>query len=390
MKDRPLTRTKHAGIYSRGGTYVVRFRDAAGRSHKRSAPTIKAALALQAELRTDVRRGEYRPESAVTFAAYAEGWVETYEGRTANGLNEQGRDYNRRVIEQAVKFFGKRKLVDIDPPLCRQYVAKLRERGLAAGSVQRYTAVVRALFGTAYDDGLLRENPWGRVRVTALAPPVEKDDEPKALTEQELARVLSEVRCSRHQCAPVDCEECAKWQLLVEFFACTGLRAGEAFGLRWRDLDLGHKKLRVARVWNGRAYTTGKTRAARRVVPLSTDLCRRLWPLQGQPDQLVFAGAKGGPINRDHLARRVLQPAARRAAVEWVRGFHTLRHTAISRWAAAGWAPHQLQAAAGHTDLKLTYSVYVSVHGDGLGDADQLPALALPAPPQAGDTEQTA
>ena len=92
-----------------------RFRDRRNRRRWASAPTIRAAERLKAELETDVRRGDYRDRSRETFASYAASWIDTYAGRTARGISETTRaDYRRRLEQEAIPFFGEMRLAQID------------------------------------------------------------------------------------------------------------------------------------------------------------------------------------------------------------------------------------------------------------------------------------
>lgn len=94
----PLERTKTPGIYKRGNRYVVVFRDPLGKQRKRSARTLAEARELKATLTADVRRGEYRALSKVTFAEYAPEWIRTYAGRTSRGVRDATRDdYRKRL-----------------------------------------------------------------------------------------------------------------------------------------------------------------------------------------------------------------------------------------------------------------------------------------------------
>src|SRR5436309_5119681 len=82
-QDRRLVKTSTPGIYKRGGRYVVVFRDPHGKQRKRSARTLAEARDLKAALTADVRRGEYRTLSKLTFGEYATEWVGSYSGRTS-------------------------------------------------------------------------------------------------------------------------------------------------------------------------------------------------------------------------------------------------------------------------------------------------------------------
>src|SRR5437879_4037844 len=88
-QDRRLVKTGTPGIYKRGSRYVVVYREPNGRQCKRSARTLAAARELKATLTADVKRGEYRALSKVTFAEYAPEWIASYTGRTSRGIRPE-------------------------------------------------------------------------------------------------------------------------------------------------------------------------------------------------------------------------------------------------------------------------------------------------------------
>jgi integrase len=93
-------------------------------------------------------------------------------------------------------------------------------------------------------------------------------------------------------------------------------------------------------------------------VPLSDRVCAELRERRGIGSALVFASATGGHLDPGNLHGRILKPAARAAGVGWV-GFHSLRHTAGSRWFARGWNVLQVSATLGHSDAAFTARTYL-------------------------------
>jgi len=62
------------------------------------------------------------------------------------------------------------------------------------------------------------------------------------------------------------------WRTLYCILALDGLRAGEALGLQWRDVDLDRGLLHIRRsAWYGRIQTT-KTEASETVLPMPEPL----------------------------------------------------------------------------------------------------------------------
>jgi integrase len=256
----PYRRTALPGVYRRGNRYVVTYTDPAGRRRKRSARTIAEARLLKAELTTDVARGEFREHSRVRFDEYARQWIRTYQGRTGRGIRPTTVEEYRRDLEiHAIPYFGRRLLTDIDPRHVKLLAKALADGGRAPGTVRVIIAPLRALFATAVDEGLLRSNPCAGLRLAGHRPMDEDEPErARALTPEELARLV----------AATDPE----WRLLMRFLAQTGLRIGELIALRWSDVDLDARRVRVRRRLYMGTLDTPKSRYGRRDVPISRRL----------------------------------------------------------------------------------------------------------------------
>jgi integrase len=372
---RSLTKTATPGVFKRGSRYVVIFRDPQGRQRKRSARTLAEARNLKATLNADVRRGEYRSLSKVTFAEYAAEWITSYQGRTSRGIRpETLADYRHDLGltengtltgEGAIAFFGSMALAAIEPRDLKRYAAELAARGLAAGSVRNQIAPVRALLATAHEDGLIRGNPAAGLRIVQRVGKESGEARVKALTEDELRALLTEV--------PDD------WRLFFEFLAHTGLRIGEAVALTWADVDLGARRIAVRRrLYRGR-FDSPKSRYGLRVVPLAETLARGLWRLRGTApaEAPVFPTREGTHLDPSNVAARILKPAAKRAGVPWA-GFHTFRHTCATMLFRHGLNGKQVQMWLGHHSPAFTLATYVHLLPDDLPDPDFLSALTRP------------
>jgi integrase len=370
METRKLLKTKHPGIYQRGNRFVVMYRDGFGRQHKRAAgKTLSEAKDTQAKLRADVARGEDTEVSRETFAVYATRWIEHYAGRTNKGVREETRrDYRARLEQDAIPFLGHLRVAQIRQSHLNELAAHIVSRGVAANTVRLSLAPVKALLADALAAGDIRVNPaagW-RARYEQTTNTEHEDSGPdvKALDEDALAALLAEI--------PED------WELFYSFLAQTGLRISEAIELRWRDVDFGANRFKVSRRFYRGRVAPPKSKYGRRTVRLSPALSRALWPLQGDPDALVFTSEKGHRLDQSNLMSRVLKPAAVRAGVgEWVKtdgkpraetwvGHHTFRHTNATMLFRHGWNAKQVQVWLGHHSPAFTLATYVHLLPDDL------------------------
>jgi integrase/recombinase XerD len=128
---------------------------------------------------------------------------------------------------------------------------------------------------------------------------------------------------------------------LLALLADTGIRAGEAWGLRWSDVSVEASTIRV----------DGKTGA--REVPMS-EVVR--WLLLGV--ELPWRSEGGGELTLDGLAQAVRR-CLRRAGVRHG-GPHLLRHTFGRLYVLAGGDVFSLQRIMGHSSL-MTTRIYVEM-----------------------------
>ena len=193
---------------------------------------------------------------------------------------------------------------------------------------------------------MVGENPVKRVEKPALA---ETDPDVRFLETEEVEALLRAV--------PDDVLGGVE-RVMYLTAAMTGMRQGELFALRWRDVDWSARRIRVRRNYVRGEFGTPKSKRSARSVPLASRIATELELLFRDSqfkhdDDLVFAHPEtGNPIDRSKLLKR-FKAALRRADVRAVR-FHDLRHTFGTRMAAQGMPMRVLQELMGHRDFKTT------------------------------------
>jgi integrase len=177
---------------------------------------------------------------------------------------------------------------------------------------------------------------------------------------------------------------------LLATLTLAGLRIGEALDLRWRDVNLAGRRLRVV---------AAKTDTGRREVDLTPTLAELLTEYRSRarftdPDHHVFATNKGRRDGESNVRRRFLASAIERANLalseegcEPIHGAtpHSLRRTFISLLLASGADVVYVMAQAGHSDPKMTLGVYAKVIASRADHGAALDELVRGDLPQEGE-----
>ncbi len=197
-------------------------------------------------------------------------------------------------------------------------------------TVNRELALLRRMLNVAQREGWIVRNPFS-LGESLISIADEKKRE-RILTREEETRLLAACNDPRR----------AHLRPIVICALDTGMRQGEIFSLRWRDLDLDTGSITVA------AFNTKTMRS--RTISLTVRLAKELEQLAAQapqrPDHLVFGITDN--------VRRSFDTVRREAGVEDVR-FHDLRHTAATRLVGLNISLSEVGRVLGHTQPSTTY-----------------------------------
>jgi integrase len=95
----------------------------------------------------------------------------------------------------------------------------------------------------------------------------------------------------------------------------TGLRVGELLALRWGNVDVRSRALRVRETVYEGHFDQPKTKRGNRTLPIgeeTAEILANLRPSLPGPDDLVFSTCEGLPLDRRNLLRKHVKPAARK------------------------------------------------------------------------------
>ena len=274
-----------------------------------------------------------------------------------------------------------------------------RGRPLSASTIRRIHAVVRSALNTAVKRRLLPYNPAVHVE---LAPENPKRAKPWTAEQcRTFLRVHAQDRLA----------------VLYHLLIVTGMRRGEAVGLRWEDVDLDGRCLSVVQqiteIGGRRVVGSPKTKRGVRLLPLdesTVELLRRqardqahecaAWELADDEPRLVFTREDGSVLRPEYVTKH-FQALAKQAGLPVIR-LHDLRHTNASLALAAGVDVKVVSDRLGHATTAITADLYTHVdRGVGRAAADRIASLliadasAVPArggnePRPSGDSAATA
>lgn len=232
-----------------------------------------------------------------------------------------------------------------------RYLGAVATPGTApAKSTQGFRLIAaRSFFGWAAERGYVKASPAADVSA-----PSTPERLPRAVTDGELRALLSHVPEGRAWC-----------RTLFEFAALTGLRIGELGRLKWADIDLEKRVIRIERQKNGKAQTQPIPRAA---AHLLKDVER--------VDRYVFTAPNGRTRRRLKSwcmdVQRVFREAKEAAGIGRRITPHGLRHRYCTKLAEAGASAFVIQAAARHADVG-TSQRYVAIANEALrGELDRV------------------
>ncbi len=140
---------------------------------------------------------------------------------------------------------------------------------------------------------------------------------------------------------------------LVLLLAVTGLRIGEAIGIKWSDFDGDVLKIQ-RRIYEGEADET-KTEDSNRSLPIPALLLKRLRALGGQ--EWIFRSRENTPINPGNALRRYIRPVVKALGIP-LGGWHDFRHTLTTGLLRSGVSPKVVSEILGHSDVEITLNVY--------------------------------
>jgi integrase len=329
-----------------------------------------------AEMSAELRAGTLVARSPKTVADLLRYWDETYVAHQVRP--NTAASYRHTLYYHLIPALGRVKVQDITPAQIEQfYAAKL-----AQGTGTRTLVLCHLRLSQAFKVAVRLD--WvGRSPLDRVTPPRDQAARRGIWSREELGAFLLSAEESGY--GPV-------WLLM----ALTGMRRGEALGLRWSDVDPERGVLVVSQAYvstDGQMVLSDpKGAGSRRAIPLHPVLTAALRRHQARQEErrqqagvvwsdndLVFASRVGTPIIAANMHREHYKIVAR-ARVSRL-NIHGIRHTVASHLLAGGEDIKTVSDLLGHAKTSTTLNIYSHVvEGRKREAIDTLGSLVLGGP----------
>jgi integrase len=331
-----------------GKRYRVRYRTPArSQTDKRGFRTKRDAELFLASVEVAKARGEFvtPADARETIGSLGPVWL-------AN--QSHLKPSSARPLEIAWRLYvqprwGVKQVSEIQHSAVQSWVTEL-SNGRSATTVLRVYGVLAGILDVAVKDRRILTNPARGVNL-----PRKTRKEHVYLTHDQVSALAISA---------------GNWGPLVLLLAYTGLRWGEAVGLRVKDLDMLRRRINVTvnAVEVGSVIEVGTPKThKRRSVPfpalLELPLARQC---EGKSrDELVFATKHGTHQRRSHNETGWFPVAVAEAGLPKMTP-HDLRHSAASLAISSGANVKAVQRMLGHASASMTLDVYADLFDDDL------------------------
>ena len=310
---------------------------------------MKAAAVLQKYGKVDVPAEKTEPHTPY-FASYLEMWWKLYK---VPKLRHTTRTSYRNAIDlRILPFFKGMRLEDISTNTIQAFYNK--HEGMAHSSIHQMSVILHQVFDLAVEDGHMKFNPTESKRLFMKGTKQKRE----ALRDCDVKEIMDKLSLLE-----------AKDRIPLAILLYTGVRRGEALGLRWENLDwkkgVIHIEQAVTFLNNQPVLGETKSDAGIRTVPFDERLMDVLRPYRQISGFIVGDGVT--PMT-ERTFTRMWQRIGRTIDLHGATP-HTFRHTYITLAASSGIDVKTLQSIAGHSDIKMTMDRYAHKRDEKIVEA---------------------
>lgn len=258
---------------------------------KSSFKTENAAIRGLLEVKADLLNGHHNKveNDQITVSAWLEMWFETHQDEWKVSTVVQYRQIIDKIIKPRI---GNQKLSKLNKTTYKRLFISNLLKTYKPSSVKRYHRAFMMTVNKAVEDELLLRNNLRGLKL---------EDDTKftnVLSPAELNTFISLVKLQ---------DNITSYTMIL-LLSYTGLRQGEMFGLKWKDIDFNEKTITVERTRDNHGVRTPKTKNSYRTIGVDDLLITQIklyqkWCLEtkfrygeqlDKKDDYVFISSYGG------------------------------------------------------------------------------------------------
>lgn len=305
--------------------YRYRYYDALRKRKEKSEQgfkTEKEAYRALLEVKANIINGEVKhvEYSNLTVSGWLDIWYETHQ----NDWKITSQQQRESAIRLQIKpLLGKYKLTGLDKTTYKRVFINKLLKQYAPSSVQTYHKVFKIAINAAVDDEIIPRNRFNKITIENGR----KND--NFLTAEELKKFLAAAKSLGT----------ITTYSLIFLLAYTGLRKGEALGLKWKNIDFEAKTLTVERTRDNNGVRTPKTKNSYRTILIDETLITQLkvykkWCKETmlsfgehfKEDAFVFISYQTGKPTSENLIVYTMNRIIKKTGCKRITA-HGLRHT---------------------------------------------------------------
>lgn len=255
---------------------------------------------------------------------------------------------------------GSRKLPDVTSADIQKIILSMQKEGYSYSTIRGVYITVNQLFKMAYKSDLIDRNPCDKVDHPKRKKGDIDNKDKKAFSKNELQYII--------QCLD---NEPLKWRALIRLLIDTGIRRGEALGLKWSAVDLKNKRIRIENNLcyseNKGLYETSPKSNKARTISISDEVAELLKEQKREQlsqtliSKYVFnQDASKRPVNPRSVGR-YLERFGKKYDIEDCHA-HKFRHTFATLAITNGADIASVSEILGHSEKSITLDMYT--HAD--------------------------